>query len=41
MLLRDMTILFTPEGALRRPFGFLAGAAGYALVAFLGVLARI
>jgi hypothetical protein len=34
-----MTILFTPEGVLRRPFRFAAPAAAYLLAAFVGVAA--
>jgi hypothetical protein len=39
-LLRGMSYFFTESGVLRRPFGFLAGAAGYTLVALLGLITR-
>jgi hypothetical protein len=39
-LLAGMSYLFTPDGVLRRPFGVLAGVAGYAFVALLGVVTR-
>jgi len=33
-----MNVIFTASGRLRRPFGFVAGAAGYT---FAGLLAAI
>jgi hypothetical protein len=35
-----MMLLFDDNGVLRRPFGPLAAAAGFAFAALLGVLAR-
>jgi hypothetical protein len=35
-----MMIFFTSDGVLRRPFGPVAAAGGFALAALLGILAR-
>jgi hypothetical protein len=38
VLLGDMMILFNRDGVLRRPFGIVAGVAGYTFAALLALV---